>query len=78
MRVYPATRRTPLFHERTQLLPVLVENLAAGLTWDFDVTMISVRVRDAGLSAAGDRGFLACVAGAVFRVQGRGDTRAPA
>jgi hypothetical protein len=58
--------------------PVLVENLAAGLTWDFDVAMISARVRDAGLPAAGDRSFLARVAGTVLLVQGRGDTRAPA
>ena len=28
---------------------MLVESLAAGLTWDFDVAMISARVRDAGL-----------------------------
>ena len=55
---------------------MLVENLAAGLAWDFEVAMISARVREAGLPAAGDRGFLARVAGAVLLVQGRGDTRA--
>ncbi len=58
--------------------PVLVENWATGLTWDFDTAMIGARVRRAGLQAAGDRGVVACAAGAVLRVQGRGDTRTPA
>lgn len=58
--------------------PVLVENSATGLTWDFDVAMVSVRVRDAGLPATGDRGVLARVADAILLVQGGGDTCAPA
>src|SRR5690348_8570530 len=53
---------------------VLVEKWAAGLTWDFDTAMISARVCRAGLPAAGDRGVLARAAGAVVRVQRRGDT----
>lgn len=59
-------------------LPVLVDNWATGLTWDFDAAMIGARVRRAGLQAAGDRGVVARAAGAVLRVQGRGDTRTPA
>ena len=58
--------------------PVLVENSATGLTGDFYAAMISVRVCDAGLPAAGDRGVLARVAGAILLVQGRGDPCAPA
>jgi hypothetical protein len=50
-------------------LPVLVEKWATGLIWDFDTARISALVRCAGLPAAGDRGFLARVAGAVVRVQ---------
>ena len=57
---------------------MLVENPATGLTGDFYAAMISVRVCDAGLPAAGDRGVLARVAGAILLVQGRGDTCAPA
>src|SRR5437867_4330704 len=57
--------------------PVLVDNCATGLTWDFDAAMIGARVRRAGLPAAGDRGVVACATGAVLRVQGRGDTRTP-
>ena len=48
------------------------------LTRGFRAAMIIGRVRDAGLPAAGDRGVLARVADAVLRVQGRGDTCAPA
>ena len=48
--------------------PVLVENSAAGLTWNFDAAMIGARVREAGLPAAGDRGVVACVAGAVLLI----------
>src|SRR5689334_7824017 len=58
--------------------PVLVENSVGGLTLDFTATMIWVRVRETGLPAAGDRGVVARAAGAVFLVQGRGDTRASA
>ena len=59
-------------------VPVLVGNSVTGLTWDFDAAMIGARVREDGLPAAGDRGVLARVAGALVPVQGRGDTRAPA
>ncbi|HLX48625.1 MAG TPA: hypothetical protein VKS82_09860, partial [Streptosporangiaceae bacterium] len=45
---------------------MLVENSAIGLTRDFHAAMIIARVRDAGLPAAGDRGFLARVANAVL------------
>lgn len=45
---------------------VLVENSAIGLTRGFHAAMIIARVRDAGLPA-GDRGVVACVAGAVRR-----------
>lgn len=62
-------RGSPVRRHDNQSHPVLVENLAAGLTWDFDVAMISARVRDAGLPAAGDHGVLAGVAGAVLLVQ---------
>jgi hypothetical protein len=58
--------------------PVLVEKSATGLTWDFDTAMISARVRRAGLPATDGRGVLARPAGAVVRVQRRGDTRAAA
>src|SRR5690348_14834540 len=58
--------------------PVLVENSATSLTGDFGAAMISARVGDAGLPAAGDRGVLARGAGAIRLVQGRGDTCAPA
>jgi len=37
-----------------------------GLTWDFDTAMIGARVCRAGLPAAGDRGVVARVAGAVL------------
>jgi alanine dehydrogenase len=57
---------------------VLVENSAAGLTWNFDAAMIGACVREAGLPAAGDRGVVACVAGALLLNQGGGDTHAAA
>lgn len=69
---------TAIFAQLRPMGRVLVENLAAGLTWDFDAAMISACVRQAGLPADGDRGYLARVAGAVLLVQGRGDTRASA
>jgi len=62
----------------TSPMTVLVENSAAGLTWDFETAMISARVREAGLPAAGDRGVVVRAAGAVVLVQGRGVTGAAA
>ena len=61
-------RRAGQSHSVRLALAVLIENSAIGLTRDFHAAMTIARVRDAGLPAAGDRGALACAAGAVLLV----------